>query len=53
MPRLQRSQSLKERNQGRRALKNGHLPLILFRAFSGFLEWRNQKGLLAENQRIG
>jgi hypothetical protein len=48
MPRLQRSHSIKERDQGRRALKNGHLPLaILFRAFSAFLERCNQKVLFA------
>jgi hypothetical protein len=41
------------RYQGRRALKNGHLPLaILFRAFSAFLECRNQKALFAVRQRF-
>jgi hypothetical protein len=42
MPRLQRSHSFIERDQRRRALKNGHLPLALIvRAFSALLECCN------------
>jgi hypothetical protein len=41
------------RYQGRRALKNGHLPLALIvRAFSAFLECCNKNVLFAENQRF-
>jgi hypothetical protein len=44
MPRLQRSRSLTEFHQGRRALKNGHLPLaFLVRAFSALLESCDQR----------
>jgi hypothetical protein len=43
MPRLQRSHPFIELYQGRRALKNGHLPLALIvRAFSALLERCNQ-----------
>jgi hypothetical protein len=53
MARLQRSKSLNEFHQGRRALKNRRLPLAhIVRAFSALLEWHNQRGLLAENQRF-
>jgi hypothetical protein len=39
---LQSSHSFMEFHQGRRALKNGHLPLALMvRAFSALLEWCN------------
>jgi hypothetical protein len=53
MARLQRSKSLNERDQGRRALKNRRLPLAhIVRAFSALLERCNQKGYFTEKRKV-